>query len=724
VKPSSTRENIACEPVRPPRDPLAETCARIIQGRVPNFFRLYLNPYVVQTCLCLSRYVQTTWPGPAEGETLYPSFLANSFDEALSGAIKLARYSGNQVRRPPAGLVIDPAGRLGPFAAVPLVGGGKVELIPKLVVIGDAPADLAAVCRSGERFGFVVLVGTPGPSWQGAAEALLQLVREQMPLVIVCVDREGLNACRCDPAALARALTPDVVVFDESFVDHQVPFAAFTATPALYGQWMKPGRSTFHSTTFQPNTISSLHFLRCLRVADPEFYATVAVELGWIERDPNHCAALLGALYSPSLRRAITALGFATPHTWAAGHYVETAGRRIFDGVAGVASSIRGHNPETYLEEIADVGDLPDGLEPLAARLQELTGLEHVLPAVSGAGAVENALRLGLVAQFPRRYVLAFRGGFGGKTLLALTGTANASYKEHLDPLYEHVVYLDPFAPTVLDDLEAALRQYPVAVVQLELIQAVGGVRPVPAPVLHYLEAEKRRWGYLLFVDEVQTGMYRTGPFTRSEQAGIRPDLLTIGKGTSDMMFPFALTLYSAAVRQRLDAAQPALPAALLHRYAYDTGCRTVLNTLARAANADLAGKVAEAGALFARLLADRLRSCKAVRDVRVHGLLIAIELDRSGWPRRWLGKRLPALYLLGMLRHKVFPLLLGFCQYEPHVLKLTPPLSITPEETVRVCDTIADVLNRPTYRLLAAAVGAVVGSYFRRKPKREATDL
>jgi acetylornithine/succinyldiaminopimelate/putrescine aminotransferase len=655
------------------------------------------------------------------GESECPSFLTNSFDEALSGAIKLARYSANRDRRPPTGLVIDPAGRLGPFASVTLCSGGKVEFIPKLVVIGDDPADLEAVRRSGERYGFVVLIGPPGSSWLGPAEALQALVQDQLMQVITCVDRERLNACRQGPSDLARAVRPDIVVFDESFVDQQVPFAAFTATPALYRPWMKRGRSTFHSTTFQPNTISSLHFVRCLRTADPEFYATVAVELGWIERDPDCCAALLSALYSPSLCRAINALGFVTLHTRAAGHYVEVAGRKVFDGVAGVACSIRGHNPEAYLEEIAGLGNLPDSLELLAARLKELTGLDHVVPAVSGAGAVENALRLGLVAQFPKRHVLAFRGGFGGKTLLALTGTANASYKEYLDPLYEHVIYVDPFTPTALEELEGTLQKYSVAVVQLELIQAVGGVRSIPAPILRYLEAEKQRWGYLLFVDEVQTGMYRTGSFTLSERADVRPDLLTIGKGTSDMMFPFALTLYSTKVGQRLDAAQPSLPEALRRRYAYDAGCKTVLNTLARAAKGDLVGKVTQAGALFSRVLSERLRSCEAVREVRVHGLLIAIELETKGWLRRWFRKRLSALYLLGMLRHRTFPLFLGYCQYEPHVLKLTPPLSITPEEVVRVCDTIADVLSQPTHRLLGTALSAVAGPYIRRKWELEA---
>ena len=60
-------------------------------------------------------------------------------------------------------------------------------------------------------------------------------------------------------------------------------------------------------------------------------------------------------------------------------------------------------------------------------------------------------------------------------------------------------------------------------------------------------------WTVELFVDEVQTGMFRTGPFVRSREMGLAPDLLTIGKGTSDMMFPFALTLHSGEVQQRLD---------------------------------------------------------------------------------------------------------------------------------------------------------------------------
>jgi acetylornithine/succinyldiaminopimelate/putrescine aminotransferase len=421
-------------------------------------------------------------------------------------------------------------------------------------------------------------------------------------------------------------------------------------------------------------------------------------------------------------------VGWDTADVRAAGHHVTINGRRIFDGVAGVACSIRGHNPRHFREEIEGLADLPDGHRAAAERLEPLTGLGRLVPAVSGASAVENALRIGLAAQFPRKYVLAFTGGFGGKTLLALTGTANASYKRGLDPLYESVLYIDPFRESAIAELESALSRYPVGVVQLELIQAVGGVRPVPERVVRYLEAQKRRHGYLLFVDEVQTGMYRTGPFIRSRELGVEPDLLTIGKGTSDMMFPFAATLYSQFVHEKLAGLKTDLPDVLRRRFDYEYGYKTLVNVLDCAERAKVSERVGEIGTLFEGLLRDGLAGCKAVRDVRVFGLLIAIELDTRAWPRRWLRKQVGALYAMSLLRYRPFPLLIGYCQYEPHVLKFTPPLSITREEVHGACEALRAVLSRPAYQLLSPLIGALAKSsakakweaYWNRRARRE----
>src|SRR5262249_19197537 len=170
------------------------------------------------------------------------------------------------------------------------------------------------------------------------------------------------------------------------------------------------------------NTISSLHFMRCLRESDPEFYAGVAADLERLDGDIAYRGVLYRDLYSPSLYKAIRTTGFQTLAVRAAGDFIFAEGRRVFDAVSGVACSVRGHNPSSYAEELEMLGRAEDCEAELASRLRDLTRLDGMLPAVSGATAVENALKLALVAQFPKRYVLALKAGFAGKTLFALTG--------------------------------------------------------------------------------------------------------------------------------------------------------------------------------------------------------------------------------------------------------------------------------------------------------------
>jgi acetylornithine/succinyldiaminopimelate/putrescine aminotransferase len=702
-----------------PRHPFADTYEQILREKLPNLFRLYLNPYVAQTCFCLGRYAQSSWDTRTAAAGDYQSFLANIFDEALSGAIKLARYRASLAGRPTTGLVIDVAERLGSFASATLADGARVEFLPGLLV-ARCGEDVLAVERARERFGLVVLVATADDKLGRCAEATRRLVAGNAPLVITCVDRATLAALRRAPSGLIAELRPDIVVFDESFTNHGVPFGAFTAPTEVFKPWNRRGKATFHSTTYQPNTVSNLHFMRCLEKADPDFVAAHAPELEKILSDVRVRGDVFRRLYSPSLYRAISATGFDVKDPRADGDFILGSGRKIFDAVGGVACSVRGHNPSSYASQMEDLAEHQEAEAEVSERLRNMTNLEFMLPAVSGATAVETALKVALVAQFPRRHVLALKAGFGGKTLLALTGTANSSYKEHVHPLYGDVLYIDPFAPDAIARVEDVLTQHPVAVIQVEPIQAVGGVRRVPEEVIRYLGAQRETHGYLLLVDEVQTGMYRTGPFTLSGAMGLSPDLLVLGKGTSDMMFPFGLVLYSAGVQAKLDRARSDLPAEVRRRYKYDFGYKTVLNVLRLAEELRLAERVAAAGALFARLLGEGLASCRAVREVRVHGLLIGIELHTSRWPGRWIRKRLVWFYLLAMLRHPRYPVLVGFCQYEPNVLKITPPLTVAPAEIRNVCATITEVLRRPLHRLLATGLGGLMKPRSFRRPRHE----
>jgi acetylornithine/succinyldiaminopimelate/putrescine aminotransferase len=720
-----------------------ETLEQMLGEDEPNLMRLYLSPHVAQTCFCLDRYIRTTWPTPlpasdraAEPEDCQ-SFLANGFEEALGGAIKLVRYGRGKTQGSRVGLVLDPNDRLAGFADQELTGGERVEFLPGLRVIGGKhlglPGEavpgkdsrwLAQVLESGEAIDPLVLVADSGGLLDQHEESILKLVSIHQPAVIVCVDRQSLASIRRKAGGVLSKISPQVVVFDESFVDRAVPFGAFTAGRSHFAAWNRPGKSTFHSTTFQPNTISTRHFMNTLAVADPDFCQHHAEDIRAISEDLSRRGNAFRRYYQPSLYRLIRAAGFETKDIRATGSLVVVDGRPILDFVGGVACSVRGHNPPTYAAEMRSLPESGDLEAELSVRFRELTGLGHILPAVSGGTAVEHALRLSLVAQFPRRHILALKAGFGGKTLLSLTGTANPSYKENVGPLYADVHYVDPFAADALQQIDALLEQHDFAAVQVELIQSVGGVRRLPEELVRHLDAGRARWGYLLIVDEVQTGMYRTGPFSHSSTYRLMPDLLLLGKGTSDMMVPFSLTLYSDAVAERLSNRSPTLVDAIRHRHGYELGYKTVLNVLQRAENLGISGQVADAGERFSRLLHDGLATLKGVREIRVYGLLIAIELDARSWPRRWLGKRLAACYLLAMLHHKRYALLAGFCQYEPNTLKITPPLNVSDDEIVQACKTIVDVLGRPTHEVLIAALGRLfLPSPVRRKGKHERRD-
>ncbi|VEP15754.1 Ornithine/acetylornithine aminotransferase [Hyella patelloides LEGE 07179] len=679
---------------------LTNTFEEILRNNIPNFYELYLNPYVTQTCFCLGEYVKSTWNQQHD----YQTFLANSFEEALSGAIKLARYNSNIAKRPTRGLIFDPHYRLGAFVETK-VKDEAIKFIPDLIVANNIE-QLQQFVSSPNYYGFLV---TLAPE-EDTATKIARLIEDYDIIAIACVTRNSLATLREARTKKVKQLIPDIVIFDESFVDREVPFSAFTAQKKLYDCWNQPGKENFHSTTFQPNTVTSLHFMRCLEYADSSFFNSVAPQLELIQNDIKFRARIFGDRYNLARLKAIKLTKFLTKDVRASGNFIYSEDRQIFDCVSGVACSIRGHNPPNYVKELQTI-DSKDEKTELAKRLYQYTGLECLLPVVSGASGVETALRVALTVQYPRQYAIVLKGGFGGKTLLALTGTSSASYKQNIQPLYSNVLYIDPFAKDAIAQFEAAMNQYSVAVVQIELIQGVSGVRSIPEGVLEYIQTHRQQYGYLLSIDEVQTGMYRTGFLSRSHFLGLTPDLLVLGKGTSDMMFPFGIVQYSETIRQKLNAMESQILEQIEDRHNYPIGYRTVLNLLQQAEDIQLKEQIKESGILFEKLLSEGLASCKAVRDIRVFGLLIGIELNDNYLPQRWFAKQLFSFYILDLLNHSSHPVLVGFCQAQPNVLKITPPLTIRKQEVREICSTVIETLKKPFFQLFTKALIAIVSA-------------
>src|SRR5262249_3788091 len=125
----------------------------------------------------------------------------------------------------------------------------------------------------------------------------------RFPLLIVHVDRDDLIRRPFSGRA------PDIVLFDDSLMNREAPFGAFVAAKRLYRLWTRRGMTTFHSTTFQPNTISTLRLVNSLRAADPEFVSRHETALRRIERDARFRRRTFADLYSRSLAKLATSAG-------------------------------------------------------------------------------------------------------------------------------------------------------------------------------------------------------------------------------------------------------------------------------------------------------------------------------------------------------------------------------------------------------------------------------
>jgi Ornithine/acetylornithine aminotransferase len=216
------------------------------------------------------------------------------------------------------------------------------------------------------------------------------------------------------------------------------------------------------------------------------------------------------------------------------------AGKRYLDFVQGWAVNCLGHCPEPVTRALAQQGALLVNPSPafynlpsieLAQRLTGASCFDRVFFANSGAEANEGAIKLarkyGRVHRDGAYKIITFEHGFHGRTL----ATMSASGKPGWDTMFAPQV--DGFPKARLNDLDSvrALIDDRTVAVMLEPVQGEAGVVPAEEDFLRALRELTREQGLLLIVDEVQTGMGRTGTLFAYQQAGIEPDIMTLGKG-------------------------------------------------------------------------------------------------------------------------------------------------------------------------------------------------
>ena len=255
----------------------------------------------------------------------------------------------------------------------------------------------------------------------------------------------------------------------------------------------------------------------------------------------------------------------------------DVEGRRFIDFAAGIAVLNTGHRHPKVMAAVAEQLELYthtafqvaayDPYVTLAERLNALAPLEGAAKTIlftTGAEAVENAVKIARAAT-GRSAVIAFTGGFHGRTMLTMAMTGKAlPYKHKFGPMPGEVYHL-PFpiphyGVTVEDSLRALdfifradVEPSRVAAITLEPVQGEGGFHAAPPELLRALREVCDRHGILLIVDEVQAGFGRTGRMFGVEHSGVKPDMITVAKALAGG-FPLSGVIGRAEI---MDAAEP-----------------------------------------------------------------------------------------------------------------------------------------------------------------------
>jgi acetylornithine/N-succinyldiaminopimelate aminotransferase len=300
--------------------------------------------------------------------------------------------------------------------------------------------------------------------------------------------------------------------------------------------------------------------------------------------------------------------------------------------------------------------------------------MERVFFCNSGAEANEAAIKLarlwGHRKEIERPVILVMENAFHGRTLATLTATGNRKAQQGFGPLVDGFVRI-PFND--LEAVDAAAREHgDIVAILVEPVQGEGGIRVGDIGYLKGLRQRCDENGWLLMLDEVQTGMGRTGTWFAYQQAGIVPDILSLAKGLGNGM-PIGASLARGAAAELM---QPGSHGTTFggNPLAARAGL-AVVDTLERYA---LAERAAELGERLQSGFRERLGELPGVLDIRGRGLMLGIELDRPCGAL--VQQALAARVLINVTAERV--------------VRLLPPLIMSDDEADQIMDRVGSLVQ------------------------------
>lgn len=366
----------------------------------------------------------------------------------------------------------------------------------------------------------------------------------------------------------------------------------------------------------------------------------------------------------------------------------DVEGKRYLDCLSAYSALNQGHVHPRILNAMVDQAKKVtltsrafrnDQLPLFYKEISDLTGYEMCLPMNSGAEAVETALKVArkwaYVIKGIKRHdaqIIVADGNFHGRTITIITFSSEPAYKEDFGPFTPGFVSV-PYGN--FKALEGAINAN-TAAVMLEPIQGEGGVIIPPAGYLKQVAELCKANNVLFIVDEIQTGLGRTGKLLASQHEGVRPDIVILGKALGGGFYPVSAVLADKSV---LGLIKPG-------EHGSTFGGNPVAAAIARESlkvitEENLIEKAASLGEYFMEQLSEI--PSPHVKEVRGKGLLIGVELKpEAGGARRFC----EALQQNGLLAKET----------HENVIRFAPPLVIDKETIDWAVNIIRPILNMP----------------------------
>ncbi|MFC2138068.1 aspartate aminotransferase family protein [Bacteroidota bacterium] len=357
----------------------------------------------------------------------------------------------------------------------------------------------------------------------------------------------------------------------------------------------------------------------------------------------------------------------------------DSEGNKYIDALAGIAVNSVGHcHPKVAKAIKKQAGKLvhisnfyvSKPQAKLAKKLVELSGLERAFFSNSGAEADEAAIKIA------RKYaskqgrggtIISFEGCFHGRTL-ATIATGKKKFQEGFEPIPGGFIQIP------LNNIEAFKKSVDknVAGIIIEPIQGEGGINIVDKVFLQELVAICKKENIVVIIDEVQTGMGRTGKFFGYEHFGIKPDIMTMAKALGGG-FPIGATLFSEEISKSISFGD--------HGTTFGgnpLACAAALATINVIEKENIVAKTKKLGNKTLDKLQKIAQNENSIVDVRGMGLMIAIELNFPGRP---VVEKLMKKGILGNVT-------------ADKVLRLLPPLIMKEKELNYVVDILIETIK------------------------------